>query len=122
MKRHVALECLGDCSHSRHVFAVVRELIVRQTVAIRPTVRLARQGASDSPDSVQKNGRRKSGANGVNHSQLWAKSTHGEPWADWAAYLTLVSVLLSLSMSAKYWAPSDPSQLELTLKTMAIWR
>ena len=32
-----------------------------------------------------------------------------------AAYLTLVSVVLSLSMSAKYWAPSDPKWLKLKL-------
>ena len=51
------------------------------------------------------------GANGVNHSQLWVKGTYGEVWADCAAYLTLVSDMLSLSMSAKYWAPSDPSWL-----------
>ena len=51
------------------------------------------------------------GADGVNHSQLWAERTNGELWANWAAFLTLVSVVLSLSMSAKYWAPSDPKSL-----------
>ena len=41
------------------------------------------------------------GANDVNHSQLWAKETNGELWAAWEAYLTLLSVVLTLSMSAK---------------------
>ena len=62
------------------------------------------------------------GADGVNHSQLWAVRTNGGLWADWAACLTLTSDVLTLSMSAKYWAPLDPKSLPPTLKTMSIWR
>ena len=56
-------------------------------------------------------------ADAVNDSQLWANGTNGEPWGNWAAYLTLVSVVLTLSMSAICWAPLDPRLLLLTLKT-----
>ena len=62
------------------------------------------------------------GADGVNHSQLWVKGINGELRADWAAYLTLVSAVLTLSMPVKCLAPSDPKLLLPTLKTMAIWR
>jgi hypothetical protein len=62
------------------------------------------------------------GTDGVNCAQLWAKGTNGELWADWAACLTLTSDVLTLSMSAKYWAPLDPKSLPPTLKTMSIWR
>ena len=55
------------------------------------------------------------GADGVNHSQLWVKGLNGELRGGWAAYLTLVSVLLSLSMSAMCLAPSDPTLFESTL-------
>ena len=41
------------------------------------------------------------GADGVNCSQLWAKRANGELRGNWAAYLTLVSAVLTLSMSAK---------------------
>ena len=57
------------------------------------------------------------GADAVNDSQLWANGTNGEPWGNWAAYLTLVSVVLTLSMSAICWAPLDPRLLLSTLKT-----
>ena len=62
------------------------------------------------------------GSDGVNHSQLWVKGINRELRADWAAYLTLVSAVLTLSMPAKCLAPSDPKLFEPTLKTMAIWR
>ena len=58
----------------------------------------------------------------VNRSQLWSKISNGELWGNWAAYLTLVSAVLTLSMSAKCWAPSDPNPFKATLKPMAIWR
>ena len=58
------------------------------------------------------------GADAVNRSELWERGTKGELWANWEAFLTLVSVVLSLSMSAKYSAPSDPKLFKSTLKTM----
>ena len=53
MKRRVALECLGDCSHSRHVLAVVRECIVCQTVAMRQIVSAVASGGADSVNNSQ---------------------------------------------------------------------
>ena len=57
------------------------------------------------------------GADGVNRSQLWGNRTSGELKPNWAAYLTLVSAVLTLSMSAKCWAPLGPKSFKSTLKT-----
>ena len=59
-------------------------------------------------------------ADGVNHSQLRGKELIGEVQGEWAACLTLTSAVLTLSMSARYWAPTGPKSLPPTLKTMAI--
>jgi hypothetical protein len=49
------------------------------------------------------------GVDSVNDSQQWAKGNYGTACENWVAYLTLLSVVLTLSMSAMCWAPSNPS-------------
>ena len=68
--------------------------------------------------AARANKRSSMGTDAVDRSQLWVRGTKDELWANWAAFLTLVSVVLSLSISAKYWAPSDLKLFKPTLKTM----
>ena len=56
------------------------------------------------------------GADAVNHSQLRDKELIGAVQGKWAACLTLTSVVLTLSTSAKCLAPSGPKLFRLTLK------